>query len=222
MSRQINLYDPQLLRKRDWLALGYVLPAALLLSVAVAAAGFAARGDLPALMRQSAANEVELKALREQLTTLGQQAAARKPDPAIEEEVGAARFLLTAREEVVRLLRKDLGPGSVSYAELLRGLARQSLPGLWLTGFAFDASGGMEIRGRTTDPALLPEYILRLNREPAFQGRAFAALSLSEGKPAAAGQPAPYHEFKLTPRKPPAEGGKAAPPNPTQGGGGPG
>lgn len=230
MSRQINLYDPALRRQRDWLALGNVALVGGLLAGVVAVAGYAARSELPALSTQVAANEVQLKTLREQVTALGQQAANRKPDPALAREIEATRLLLAARGEVLALLKKDLGPGATSYAEFLRGFARQSVPGLWLTGFALETAGGLEIRGRTVDPALLPEYILRLNREPAFQGRAFAALNLAEGKAdapapgaaAPAGKKPPFHEFRLIPRKPLGEGGKDALLTQGQAGGGPG
>lgn len=220
MAQQINLYDPSLERQRDWLALGNVVAVALLLAVAVGLLGAWARQDLPALAAQAAANDAQLKSLRDQITTLGQQAASRKADPRVEQELGATRLLLAARTEVLAVLKQRLGPDADSFADYLRGFARQSVAGLWLTGFSFDAaSGGMEIRGRTTDPALLPEYIRRLNKEQAFQGRAFAALKLAEGKiearpdaaavpaapapaprPVAAGR-APFHEFILTPAK---------------------
>lgn len=237
MTQQINLYDPSLLRQRDWLALGNVMAAALLLAVAVGLLGAWARQDLPALTAQAAANDAQLKTLRDQITTLGQQAASRKADPRVEQELGATRLLLAARAEVLDVLKQRLGPDADSFADYLRGFARQSVAGLWLTGFSFDAaSGGMEIRGRTVDPALLPEYIRRLNKEQAFQGRAFAALKLAEGKiearPDAAAVPAaapvarplaasraPFHEFVLTPAK---SGGAAQVLTRAPGSGGPG
>jgi hypothetical protein len=212
MAQQINLFDPALQRQRDWLALGNVAAAAGVLTVVVGAAGLLVRSDLPELRTQAEAGDAQLKASRDQLTTLGQRASA-KPDPRLEQDVANARQLLAMRGEVLQVLRQGIGPGAVSYAEQLRGFARQSVAGLWLTRFDFNAGqGSMEIHGRTTDPSLLPEYLRRLNREPAFQGRAFAALKLTEGKPAAgpavAGQPAasvtgkaPYHEFMLIPQK---------------------
>lgn len=212
MTQQINLYDPALERKRDWLALPYVVTAALLLAGAVGGVGFLARQDLPALAAQAATGDSQIKALREQVTSLGQQVAARKTDPALERELAASRLLAAARSEVLSILQQGLGPQAISYAEYLRGFARQSVPGLWLTGFALNAgSGGMEISGRTLDPSLLPQYITRLNREQVFQGRAFSALKLSEGKAdpapgspvqqgaAPAAKKAPFHEFKLVP-----------------------
>lgn len=215
MSQQINLYDAALEKKRDWLALANVVLAGGLLALAVGVFGTLARQNVPVLTAQAAANEAQLKELREQIVALGQRAADRKPDPRIEQELGAAQILLTARGEVLDTLRRRLGPDTGAFTDYLRGFARQSLAGLWLTGFSVDAaSGGMEIRGRTVNPALLPEYIGRLNREPAFRGRAFSALQLVAGKPdpqpgaaPATAAPvtegkAPFHEFVLVPVTP--------------------
>lgn len=209
MARQINLYDPALERRRDWLGLSYVAGAAALLLVVVAALGFAARQDLAELNAASEGGAAQLKALREQLAVHGQALANRKPDARLEQEVAAKRMLLAARGEVLGTLRQSIGAESRSFAEYLRGFARQTVAGLWLTGISLDAaSGALEISGRTVDPSLLPEYIRRLDREPAFQGQSFAALKLAAGKTeraAAAAAPAPrppYHEFVLTPVKP--------------------
>lgn len=215
MSQQINLYDASLERQRDWLALGNVVVAGVVVAVLVVAAGFWARSDLPALNARMASGESQLKAVREQVTVLGQR-SGRKPDPRLEHELTAKRELLGLRGEVVATLRGTLGPGAPSYAEYLRGLARQTVSGLWLTGFAVHAGNSMEIRGSTLDPALLPEYIRRLNQEVAFQGQTFAALKMDQepattaapvapvasaaGAGAASRAAAPrWHEFTLIP-----------------------
>lgn len=211
MAQQINLYDPALEYQRDWLALENVVGLAVLLSVLVGTLGYWVRIDLPALSALAASNENQLKAARDQITVLGQRAASRKPDARVEQEVVAKRMLLNARDEVLVTLRQSLGPDAgSSFAAYLQGFSRQTVHGLWLTAFVVDAmSDRIELRGRTIDPALLPEYIRRLNKEPAFQGRTFAALKLDAGKPAApAGAEKtlsatllrpPYHEFTLIP-----------------------
>lgn len=220
MAQQINLYDPALKRKRDWFALSNVVLGAGIAAVLVMAAGLLARGGLPALQAQASASETQLKAMREQVLVLGQRVAERKADPRIEQELSAARQLAEVRGVVLQTLRQRLESDAPAYAEYLRGLARQSMTGLWITGFVWDAANdSMEIRGRTTDPALLPEYIRRLNREPAFRGHAFAALNVAEGKveaaksthtaaPTEAAPKAGFHEFTLVPVKTGESAGK--------------
>lgn len=210
MAGQINLFDPALRKKRDWLTLANVGLATVALLLIVIGAGWLARGDLPGLRAQVTAEEARVKELRSQVQTLGQQVAERKPDARLEQELAAAQRLAQARGAVLQTLRQRLVADTPAFAEPLRALANLAMPGVWITGFVWDAaSNDMEIRGRTTDPALLPEYIQRLNREPALRGRAFAALNIAEGKPEqpAAGSPAtasrlpPFHEFTLVPIK---------------------
>lgn len=212
MAGQINLYDPALRKKRDWLTLANIVLGGGLLLLFIIGAGWLARSDLPGLRAQTAAGEAQLQELRAQVQTLGQRAAERKPDARLEQELAAARRLAGMRGVVLQTLRQRLGADTASYADLLRGLANVAMPGVWITGFAWDAaSNDMEIRGRTTDPALLPEYIRRLNREPATRGHAFAALNVVEGKSdpvsgssAAASRLPFFHEFTLVPVKPEA------------------
>lgn len=210
MAQQINLYDAALERRRDWLALNYVAGVAALLLVIVAVLGFAARQEMAQLHAANEASAGQLKTLREQVAAQGQALAGRKPDARLEQEVAAKRMLLAARGEVLGTLRRSMGDETRSFADYLRGFARQTVAGLWLTGISLDAtSGALEISGRTVDPALLPEYIRRLDREPAFEGQSFAALKLGAGKaeqagaaPAAPALRPPYHEFVLTPVRP--------------------
>lgn len=200
MAQQINLYDPALLRKRDWFALANVVLGAGVAALLVIAAGLLVRGGLPEMRAQAAAGESQLTDLRAQVLVLGQRAAERKADPRIEQELAVARQLAAARGVVLEMLRDQLDADAPPFAEHLRGLARQSMTGLWITGFAWDAaSESMEIRGRTTDPALLPEYIRRLNREPAFRGLAFSALKVAAGKTEGAPGNVQFHEFALVP-----------------------
>jgi hypothetical protein len=221
MVQQINLYDAALERRRDWLALENVVAGAVILLVAVGLHGALARVGLPALASQAANGETQLKAVRDQVVALGQQVTNRKPDPVIEQQVATQRQLLALRGEMLATLRHSLGPEATSFAATLRGFAQQTVSGLWLTGFSIDAGGGIEISGRTIDPALLPEYIRRLNREAAFRGQTFAALKLGvvktekspggDGKPAVESRPQ-WHEFMLIPvRSKEAEAAQGSP-----------
>lgn len=218
MSQQINLFDPGLLRRREWLNLLHLAVVSLALLVAIGGWGAWERSKLGALEAEDHAVAPQLKVFQDQIVAIGKQLSEVKPDARLETELVAARNLLSVRDEVVAALKKGIGAESPSFAEYLRGFARQTPGGLWLTGLIIGEGGAsMEIRGRMTDTATLPEYIHRLNSEKAFQGRAFAALTVSAGQPvtpaaatptatpavpvspAATASPAPYHEFTLTP-----------------------
>ena len=95
-----------------------------------------------------------------------------------------------------------------SFGQYLRGLARQSVNGLWLTGVVVGAGGkDVQIRGRTMDRSLVADYVERLNAEKSFAGIGFSGLQMKQGVEAtpaviagavaAAPKPAPYIEFEL-------------------------
>lgn len=209
MAGQINLYDPALRKKRDWLTLAHVMLGAGLLLLIVIGAGWPVRSNLAELRARVAAGEARLEELRAQMQTLGQRFAEQKADAGLERELATMRRLSEMRNVVLQTLRQRLAAETPAFADSLRGLANVAMPGVWITGFVWDmASNDMEIRGRTTDPALLPEYIRRLNREPAIRGHAFAALNIVEGKvepvagaPTAASSLPAFHEFTLVPVK---------------------
>ncbi len=216
MSQQINLYDPALLRKREWLTAANLAAGCGVLLLAVGGWGAAARTQLATLEAESRELAPAVKGLQDQIVALGKQAASAKPDARLEAELAAARKRLRLRRDVLAALKKGVGAESRSFAEYLRGFARQAPKGLWLTSFNIgDGGASMEIHGRMTDASLLPDYIARLNNEKAFRGRAFAALKIEAGKaespdgkaqgsgaagaPSAPSQPAPFLEFTLIP-----------------------
>lgn len=214
MTQQINLYDPRLRRQRELLTATNLVLASMVLLLIVMIAGAWVRTMAGKAEAESALLAPQAKALQDQLPVLGRQLATRKPDARLEQQLAEMRAQEASRVAILALLQKGLGPGAISFAEYLRGFARQTPGGLWLTGFTVASDGtGMEIQGRTTNPALIAEYIKRLNGEKAFQGRAFAALQLGvpgstagSNVAAATGAAAAnnlslapsYHEFTLT------------------------
>ncbi|MFZ2972506.1 MAG: PilN domain-containing protein [Ferribacterium limneticum] len=183
MSQQINLLLPALRPRFDWLALpvvaGVALAGLVLISI-LAVLGLTQAANLKAT---EAEIKNQLAAVQQQVQTLGQSLAARHGDTSLDRQIATARLALTQRQEVLAVIAQgDITQGS-AYSGLLQGFSRQIVDGVWLVGFGF-ADKEIEIRGRLLDPALLPTYINRLNDEPAFAGRRFAALDMKGFEPA--------------------------------------
>ncbi|GAB2182617.1 hypothetical protein DLREEDagrD3_28400 [Denitratisoma sp. agr-D3] len=201
MSQQINLYDPALRPRRDLLSgRNLVLAATVIVALTIVAAALA---DVWRNARQAEARQAaeQLQAAQARVEQLAQRAANLKPDPALQAEIDRVGAQVAARAEVLALLEKGMTAPENGYAEILRGLARRTLNGLWLTGVEVaPGAGAMELSGRTLDRSLVAEYLRRLNDEKIFAGRSFSGLKLAqpqaeEGGPARA--PA-YLEFSLT------------------------
>lgn len=179
MSQQINLLNPAFRKTRDWLTAAPIAIAAGVLLASLAAAAVLTATKADSLQRTADQQAASLKSAQERLTTLSKAAAEGKPNPQLATDLANARAMLKGREDVMKILEGGTLGNIGGFAEYLRGFARQSPNGLWLTGFTIGAGGNeMEIRGRMFDPSVLPEYIRRLNSEQVFQGRSFSALTI--------------------------------------------
>lgn len=188
MSQQINLLDESLCPKREWLTLnnlGFGVLATVLALAAAAGMGWLQEARE---MQRFKAAEAQLKLAQEQLTVLAGEQGRRRIDPKLEAEVSDAKRILQGKHEVMAILERGGLGDREGFSRYLQGFARQAIDGVWITGFDLVAGGrSLEIRGRMRQEALLPVYVARLNQEPAFQGRRFAALDMRRVDPAKPG-----------------------------------
>jgi len=183
MSQQINLVLPALRPRFDWLALPVVGGAALAGIVLISLMALLGISRSAELRASETEIKSQLAAVQQQVQVLGQSLAARQGDTSLDRQIAASRLGLTQRQEVLAVIAQgDVTQGN-AYSGLLQGFSRQTVEGVWLVGFGF-ADKAIDIQGRLLDPALLPTYINRLNNEPAFAGRRFAALDMKGFDPA--------------------------------------
>lgn len=208
MSQQINLLLPELRPRFDWLALPVVAMVAVagLLVLLLLAEFQSVRGGQ--LKSQEADINGQLLNMQQQVQTLSQSLGARQPSATLPQEIVAMKTAVEQRQEVLAFVGQA-GAGS-TFSAMLEGFSRQSLEGVWLTGFGL-APKNIEIRGRLLDASLLPTYIERLNTDSAFQGRRFSALEMKGVVPVVDSRPGvqsagtapattlgrPYTEFVL-------------------------
>jgi Fimbrial assembly protein (PilN) len=207
MSQQINLFNPIFLKQKKTFSAVTMLDALALLLAGVAAFYAYATIESLNLDKQSVETARQYDQARVRLAEASVRYAPKKIDAGLESEVNNLQAQLNQRKAALDNLGIDLLTNNASYAEYLRALARQSLAGLWLTGFRVNKGGAeMEIIGRALQPGLVPSYIRRLNQEPAMHGRAFDSLSMTQqagALPADASRPAgapvsySYTEFRL-------------------------
>lgn len=215
--KYINLYNPDLRRRVEvleprWVGLALLLVVVLLLVASLYSTFKAA--DVSAQLERA---ELQLKSEKDSLAQTLER-LKQGPSPVLVQELAGAKQQLDARKEVLTMLQSGKLGADKGFSEYFKGFSRLSMEGLWLTGLDIDAGGTeMEIRGRMTNQALLPEYLRRLNREATFQGRSFAALDMAgvdeeakvanpETPPAAKaasgrGAPVRYVEFVLRSRE---------------------
>ena len=201
MSQQINLYNPLFEPRREWLS--FNVAAAVILAVLglIAAGSIAANWRYHSLVRQEQAASQRLANAKEEMTRLANQLAGRQKDPQLLAELDRAQAELKSRDEVIAVLQGGALGNTSGYSEYLRAFARQSIEGLWLTGFSISGAGHhVVIEGRTLRADLVPDYLQRLNREHILKGSTFAEMQMQQpaqdGGDKKSSEPA-FLEFKL-------------------------
>lgn len=219
MSQQINLLNPELLTRRDWLDARRIaqLAGAMVLVMLVAYGWTSYRVNRMGQEHQSVS--AELASLKHELDQALLQHQPRPPSKRLQEEVAMAEAALADRQRVLAFLQGGGLGKAQGFSGYMEAFARQRVQGLWLTGFSIDDSvSQIRISGRALRPDLVPQYIAGLGRETILSGREFAALDMGvvesvAATGSAAAQPMPAAQsivqFRLQSlEKPPA--GKAA------------
>ncbi len=183
MSQNINLLGPAFRKQRRLLTLAVV---AQCLGITLAAL-FGYHYYLQQLVSGLAA---ELAVTEKLLQTQGGFVSNLKdrPTPLVTEaqldaEIGQLEAEFKLAGESIEALKGGALGSQQGFAEYLRAFSRQSVGGLWLTGFNIGGSGELEIRGRALSPDLLPSFIQRLNRERVLAGRNIAQFEMNRPPP---------------------------------------
>ena len=124
----------------------------------------------------------------------------------MEAEVAALERQLNDREEVIAALKSGVVGSTDGFSDYLRAFSRQSVGGLWLTGFDIAQAGNaLALQGRTLSAEHVATYLKRLNQEKTMQGRQFAAMRISQPPPppAAAANAVTPNEAKARKPSPP-------------------
>ena len=207
MSQQINLYNP-LFRKQEkyfstvtmMQALGLILLGSLLV---YGYAWYRTAG----LEQRSVQAEKSFQATQVQLAQASASFGPRHPSKLLQDEIVQMDNDVKARRQIIELLGKGELGNTQGFSEYLRALSRQTLNGLWITGFHVTGLGSdMAINGRTLQAELVPVFINHLKKEPVLAGKTFSMLEmrLPEAEKTADGKPAPlppYIEFSLSKTK---------------------
>lgn len=204
MSQQINLLNSVLVRK--WLLLSATTAAGCVAVTLAMLIAFQSYSQLQIKRLEAELQSVQamLKTKQSQVEKLAAESAARGKDDALDAEIARLETELRIGRESMAALKGGALGDQQGFAEYMRAFSRQSINGLWLTGFIIAGPGDISIRGRVTHPDLVSSYIQRLNQEKILQGRTFAALEIHTPKGESKDQKKTprFLEFSLTTAEP--------------------
>lgn len=180
MSQQINLFNPALLKKRDWMALPYVLTVYFVCVLAMLGSYIYQQSVLAGVHKLHQQRVQQLATLEASFRALTNTSA----DPAHQHAQQLALQKLTQQKmEQAQILQvmQYLQANHQQYhlLDYMQALATQQLKGVWLTGFSLDVMNKkVSVQGQALTADLIPEYIATLGAAQVFKGQTFSGLSV--------------------------------------------
>jgi len=125
------------------------------------------------------------EAEQKRLGNFAKEFSPQQSSQLLSDELNALEAKATSQKELLATLKSGAIGNTTGYSEYMRAFARQSVSGLWLTGFDIIGDGAqMVLQGAATGPQLLPIFIQRLNKEDVMRGKSFATLEMKQPKSA--------------------------------------
>src|SRR5262245_30472470 len=160
MAQQINLFNPIFLQQKKHFSAVTMLQALGLLFAGIVAFYGYALYETRALLRVAEDSRRQVQAQSEQVARLTKEFSPQGRSKALKDEVARAAAQLKQREDLIAMLSTGVLGNTEGFARYLSALARQSLAGVWLTGF--NVSGDeveLRLSGRVLYPDLVPAYV---------------------------------------------------------------
>ncbi len=178
MTQQVNLYRVAPAATSTSRSTRLLLLAGIVSAVAVL--GLAAVGELhlAQVRKQHDATAANLERQRADVARLRGSLVAPPLDPFLESELSALRAQLRVLNANLVAIDRERASASRHFSAFFASLARNHVPGLWFSNVGLSA-GGSEVllKGKTTQPALVPRLLQTLAGEQAFAGRTFRRVT---------------------------------------------
>ncbi len=175
MSQQINLANPQLLKKRYALGLREMLMALGVIVVGALAWAGVLHYQAYALEQQAGQQEALQASAQQELDELN-AAASQTVNPALTNQIKQVQLQVTQREALLETISGTIEQTSGGFSPRLRALAMSTTEGVWLNGFNLSMNH-IELSGSALNAGLLATYIERLGKQTPFVGIKFSGMT---------------------------------------------
>ena len=179
IQQQINLYQPMFRKQKK------VFSASSMLGVFVAAMivfagvyGFA-HWNVYTLEQQSELLQQQYVQEEMRLEELAKRYPVKSKSKRVEQQLKDLQRERQSKQYLVNtLIGRSIG-NSDGFSDYFAGIAKQRLPGMWLTRLELDAGGDIiGIYGSTLKPELVPQFLQALAAEDSFRGSSFRIFSM--------------------------------------------
>jgi Tfp pilus assembly protein PilN len=183
-QQQINLYQPIFRKQEKKFSTVAMLQAAGIVAAGIVLMYGYSWWRLSALQQELQRAQQNQAAAARRLAEVSEKFGRQRTGTALDEEIVRLERELVAKQRIQQLLQRGVFSNTRGFSDYLVSLARQHVPGVWLTGF--DITGAAEelsLSGRSTDPELVPRYMQRLSSEKPLSGLEFRVFQMSRSSP---------------------------------------
>ncbi len=199
MSQQINLFQPAFRKEPQRFSATTLLYACGIVLVFIALLYGVGYWQLRGLQAELASAEGQHTALAARLEDVGRKFRARAKTQFLDTEIKRLEALIAAKSSIKEILERGVFANTKGYSEYLLALARQHVAGVWLTGVAIVGAGErLTLKGRTTIPELVPQYMQRLANEQMLTGIEFQIFRMARPQEQASQRSPAFVEFLAT------------------------
>lgn len=210
MSQQINLFRPIFRKQQRKFSAAAMAQAGAAIAGGVLIIYALLAWHVGSLRNEMRATEASLTTATQRLQTVSQKLGAAATQPAIDREIATLEQQIAAHARVQEILSRGLFTNTAGYSDYFLALARQHVPGIWITGVDITGAGeSVMLAGRAADPAQVPRYMQRLGDESALAGKEFQVFLMARPVPKDPSHAAaPFVEFTVK-TEPAKEAGKS-------------
>lgn len=180
MSQHIDLFNPALLKKRDWVSLPNVVLVNVLCTLVMFGVNFYQQSVLAQVQHSHQQREKQLATVEARLRALTQHSDLSAMRQAQQSTLQTLTQQKAEQSKVLRVLEQIQSNHQHHHLlDYMQALASQQIKGVWLTGFSLDVNNKkVSVQGQALNADLIPEYIASLGQSAVFKGQTFGGLSV--------------------------------------------
>ncbi len=174
MKQQINLAPAKLKNQGDWPSGRLMMLLTILVCLLMLVIGIVDGRQLYLVYGEFNIHAQKHSQLQIKIKALENEAALPKVDATLDGKINALEERFVPKDRLRNALKGDLFGETSGYSDLFIALARQSVPGVWLTHLVISGSGvNIKMTGQTRSAELVPLYLEKLSNENSFSGTQF-------------------------------------------------
>ncbi len=198
MSQQINLFQGISREEGAKFSSQTVLRASVIVAAFIALLYMYIYWQVDVLRDEITHSEQRHAKLISQLDEAKKRFKVRTKSEALEVKVARLDKLVESRAHVKQILLQGAYRNTTGYSKYLLAVARQHIPGIWITGIEVAGAGDdVTLLGKSLKPELVPQFVQRLSNEPALAGVQFKVFRLDRPENEKTKQRAPYVDFLI-------------------------